>query len=400
MARVTRQLGWCAAALCVLAVGLVHSEEGEFELRLAPRILNAEAGKPVQVSMSEGGPRIQGLRIRVPEDAEATSLHVRVRQATADIDLWLCDRRARNAGEMLERTVQQSITGRVNERLDYAPEGGLKAGTYFVYAGSLTAGADEDVQFKVILTLDEPPEPEPLPELPFKPLSELQPLERAVLSCVLLMTDTNSGTGTVVSPCGLILTNMHVLLDDDEEVMPDIYVSFVRDARSLPVQTHMARVVELHRGNDLALLQIHRDIHGREVVDSEFTWLSIAPDVPGLGEELRCLGYPAIGSTRSLGSITLTRGVVSGYVSRRDELQWITTDALMSVGNSGGAAINASHQLVGVPTESLHAPDTLESLGYIRPVGALPASWRGRITEALPGAKVPDPEEPDPEDEE
>jgi S1-C subfamily serine protease len=391
---------WSAVVLCLLAGSLALSEgDDEFEVRLAPRVMNCEPGELVEVAMPEEGPRIQGLRVRVPEGKEFASLHVRVRAATADIDLWLTERRARHAGEMLERAVHSAITGRVNERLDYAPEGGLKAGTYFIYAGSLTAGADEEVLFHVITTFNEPPEPEPLPTLPFKPLSDLQPLERAVLSSVVLMTDTSTGAGTVVSPCGLVLTNLHVVVDDNEELMTDIYVSFVRDARALPVQTHLARVVEHNSTLDLALLQIDRDIHGREVEDAEFTWLSIAPDVPGLGEELRCLGYPVIGSTRSLGSITLTRGVVSGYVTRRDELQWITTDALMSVGNSGGSAINASHQLVGVPTESMHAPDTLESLGYIRPIGALPASWRARITESLPGARQPDPEE-DEDDEE
>jgi len=374
-----------AAALVVCALAPTAAAD-EGELGFAPNVLDCEPGKPIDVKLPEDGPRMQGLRIRVPEGRRTQSIHVRTYDASADIDLWLCSRRVRNIDGMVENCLKEAVTGRLNEPLDFAPQGGVPAGTYFLYAGSLTAEADEEITFRLIVTFNEPAPPAPLPRLPFKPLAELKPLERAVLSCVLVDTDDGNGAGTVVTPTGLILTNRHVIEDYDGELLTEIYISFARDARSLPVQTHLATIVAHDQRLDLALLRVTSDIHGRKLEPPfEFTWLEMAQETPEFGAELRCLGYPAIGSTRSLGSVTLTRGVVSGFVTRRDELLWIKTDCLISVGNSGGTAIDENHRLVGVPTETMHDPDTMESLGYVRPVSALPASWMELIRAELPG---------------
>jgi S1-C subfamily serine protease len=103
-----------------------------------------------------------------------------------------------------------------------------------------------------------------------------------------------------------------------------------------------------------------------------------------LGEELNCLGYPGIGGSRSIYGITLTRGIVAGFIERKGGVQFIKTDALISAGNSGGGAFNAKYELIGVPSEAMHAQDTFESLGYLRPVSAMPEDWRKLIVAEYP----------------
>ena len=113
------------------------------------------------------------------------------------------------------------------------------------------------------------------------------------------------------------------------------------------------------------------------------TWLPLAAADPELDEDLRCLGYPAIGGARSLCSISLTRGAVSGFVERKGKLAWLKSDCLISAGNSGGTTVNARWEFQAVPTEAIHDSETLEGMGYLRPVSALPQKWRERIAEGV-----------------
>ncbi len=103
-----------------------------------------------------------------------------------------------------------------------------------------------------------------------------------------------------------------------------------------------------------------------------------------LGEELNCLGYPGIGGSRSIYGLTLTRGIVAGFIERKGETHYIKTDALISAGNSGGGAFNSKYELLGVPVEAMHAEETFESLGYLRPISAMPESWRKAIWAEYP----------------
>lgn len=64
-----------------------------------------------------------------------------------------------------------------------------------------------------------------------------------------------------------------------------------------------------------------------------------------VGEEIFIIGFPNIGGS----SITISKGIVSGFTKDRG-VSWIKTDASVSGGNSGGAAVNGKGELVGVPT--------------------------------------------------
>jgi S1-C subfamily serine protease len=68
-------------------------------------------------------------------------------------------------------------------------------------------------------------------------------------------------------------------------------------------------------------------------------------------------------------TVTLTRGTVAGF--HNDGVQpraWIKTDTEISPGNSGGMAINAAGELVGIPTWVSSEERTMGRIGVLRPV--------------------------------
>jgi hypothetical protein len=179
------------------------------------------------------------------------------------------------------------------------------------------------------------------------------------------------GSGTVVSPDGVILTNQHLITPEgvdmklaeleaelaaegqsaDVALESDQFMVAVSDGRHLPTPRYVARVVGENEDLDLAVLQVDGDERG-VAIDRSTLALPALPlgdsDTVNLGDIVHVFGFPAIGS----GSLTYTRGVVSGFLYEDDidGTAWINTDAVTSGGNSGGAAINAAGELIGVPT--------------------------------------------------
>jgi S1-C subfamily serine protease len=178
------------------------------------------------------------------------------------------------------------------------------------------------------------------------------------------------GSGTVVSPDGVILTNQHLitprgvqeklaelkreLAKDGKSAEVDLESERVMvatsDGRHLPQPRYVATVVAEDADLDLAVLRIDGD--EREHPLSSPLTLPVLPlgdsDAVNLGDPVHVFGFPAIGS----GSLTYTAGVVSSFLYEDgiDGTAWINTDAVTSGGNSGGAAVNAAGELIGIPT--------------------------------------------------
>ena len=369
-------------AMVATAVSFAQDEEEAYELKISSTVIALKPDTRTHVDMQAGRVDLQGFRVEVPKGTKV--LYVHVLDATTDIDLLLCDSALKSLDELDDHGLVESMTARFNEVLTWTPEEGLEPGVFTVYAGTLTAYQDEEVGFDILVSLNAKPKLD-VPSVPFQPMDKLTPLQRAVASSVMLYTEEGGGgSGTVVSPSGLIITNRHVIEDEFGDPLERLWVSFSPDARKLPVQAHIANVIEQNADLDLALLQITTDLDGNKVEKPNFTWLPLASADCEFGDDIRSLGYPAIGGSRSLTSITLTRGVVSGFVMKKGELQWYKSDCLLSGGNSGGTTINGKCELAGIPTETLHDPETMEFLSYIRPVQALPSKWRDRIKKDLP----------------
>lgn len=207
----------------------------------------------------------------------------------------------------------------------------------------------------------------------------LPPLERARLATVQIIGETGGGSGSVVDARGYVLTNYHVIAGETT-----LYVAVNGPDQSAPPQiSFQAEVVVWDDELDLALLNI--------VADSQGQRLSNPPDLIALprgdssllkiGDEIIVLGFPGIGGN----TLTLSRGSVAGF--HEDEIGhtqgWIKTDAEISPGNSGGAALNADGELIGVPTWVSTEQITQGRLGVLRPINLADSLTRSNTLNKL-----------------
>lgn len=168
------------------------------------------------------------------------------------------------------------------------------------------------------------------------------------------------GSGTIISPDGLILTNCHVAdplrMGMSSQEIPRIdYLGVSLTIRSdqLPKLSYLAEVVAADPYLDLAVIRVTHKLDlspvNRASLNLPYLDMGNSDDLE-IGDELNIFGYPGIGGE----TLTFTRGVVSGFTldAAIDGRAWIKTDTTIAGGNSGGTAVNQDGLLVGVPTEA------------------------------------------------
>jgi len=174
---------------------------------------------------------------------------------------------------------------------------------------------------------------------------------------------TGLGSGVLVSSSGHILTNAHVL----ENCSGEIHIATVQNVDTKSEITYTAKLLKIDSNLDLALLLITSHISGY-VISEEFDYFEMksSSDLQ-LGESLEIWGYPSSrgdGITYSL-NINLTKGTVSGFEQDTNYKRgWIVTDADISYGNSGGAALDTTGKLIGMPTFGV--TEGASWIGYLR----------------------------------
>jgi S1-C subfamily serine protease len=158
-----------------------------------------------------------------------------------------------------------------------------------------------------------------------------------------------TGSGTVISEDGLILTNAHGVLSDRFYEVEDLVVAITTEQDQPPGPMFFADVVQADARLDLAVIKVRSDLDGAPV---NFGALGIEPVKIGqaeslqLGDPIIILGYPGIGGEM----ITLTRGEVSGFTSEvpYGNRAFINTSATIAGGNSGGLAATPRGEIIGV----------------------------------------------------
>jgi len=155
-------------------------------------------------------------------------------------------------------------------------------------------------------------------------------VEQSRESVVLIYTDDSSGSGTLISSEGHILTNWHVV---DGYSTVDV---LVRDK-----DVYRGRVVSFDETLDLAIVKIS---------GHDFPHLRIDASRPTRGDDVLVLGYPR--ADVLYGEVRVTKGIVSGF-EYVDGVQLVQTDAAVNPGNSGGAVLNSQGKFIGVPTSVL-----------------------------------------------
>lgn len=154
---------------------------------------------------------------------------------------------------------------------------------------------------------------------------------------VTIRTSRSEGSGTIISPEGLILTNQHVILGSRTG-----RVSVTTSSG----KNYIGEVIASDPRNDLALVRLLN-------TNERF------PSVPLANEDGIRVGQRvyAIGSPFGL-SGTFTTGILSRIASNGD----LQTDAALNPGNSGGPLLNSRGELIGV-NKAILSPSRLGNIG-------------------------------------
>jgi S1-C subfamily serine protease len=198
---------------------------------------------------------------------------------------------------------------------------------------------------------------------------ELRPYDSALERSV-----GTSGSGTIISPDGYVLTNFHVVGDNATGRAHEWHGVYVTDPRSPDLEprfSYWARFVAGDAQHDLAIVRIVEDADEMPL-PAGFVFPSMpVGDSNSLipGDPITVVGYPGISGA----TITFTFGVVSGFLGEDLNVggkQWIKTDAKLARGNSGGAAFDEFGVLVGIPTLRVQTQDGnyIEQQDYLRPI--------------------------------
>jgi S1-C subfamily serine protease len=169
------------------------------------------------------------------------------------------------------------------------------------------------------------------------------------------------GSGVLISPDGLFLSNAHVVGNETRFTI-----------RLFDGTIRQATLIGLDKLVDLALLRIEPDTLPSPPY--YFLSLKLSHD-PQIGEPVVALGYPM-----NFG-LSATRGIVSGLGRAYDgvwPVDFLQHDAALNPGNSGGPLIDAQGCLLGINTAT--PIETQFDIG----VGlAIPAELIGEITPQL-----------------
>ena len=156
-----------------------------------------------------------------------------------------------------------------------------------------------------------------------------------------------SGSGSVIDPRGIILTNQHVV-DRSLYDFAAVGIAITNSSDQPPSPAYLAEIVVQDSQLDLAVVRVVSDLEGNAVT-IQLPHVEVGDsDAIEIGDRLRILGYPGIGGE----TITFTEGAVSGFTLERGIAgrAWIKTDATIAGGNSGGLGANEQGELVGIPT--------------------------------------------------
>ena len=147
-------------------------------------------------------------------------------------------------------------------------------------------------------------------------------------------TKVGSGSGFIITDDGMIVTNKHVVSDQDAE-----YTVITSDG-----QEHSARILAKDPINDIAIIKIEGE--GYQILNlGDSDTLKIGQTVLAIGNSLG-----EFSNTVSKGIVSgLGRSVTASGGGQSEKLSnIIQTDAAINPGNSGGPLLNMNGEVIGV----------------------------------------------------
>ena len=187
--------------------------------------------------------------------------------------------------------------------------------------------------------------------------------------------DSQSGTGTgfIVDPDGIIVTNAHVANAETASAATQLVVT-LSDGDSV-----RGRVIGEDRTQDLAVVKIDRkNLPTVQLGDSDT--LQVGDAVVAIGNALGIAGSP-----------TVTSGIVSGlgrtvHVAATETLvDAIQTDAAINPGNSGGPLVDTNGRVIGINT-AIADPSSANNIGFAPAAPPASRSWASRRKPSPPAS--------------
>ena len=207
------------------------------------------------------------------------------------------------------------------------------------------------------------------------------------------------GSAVIVRADGVVATNAHVINDKNGQLFDEIL--FSPSADSAPAaRRYRLKALVISKEDDLALLRIVPDTGASLSRGMTFPAIEIGDSKNiHLLDDIVIIGFPEKGGV----SVTVNRGTVEG----KDTLgKWIKTDGRLIHGNSGGAAVNTSGKLIGIPTKVVADDQLIDkdndglpdnhrrygAVGFLRPahlISAMLAAVNEDSATHTPAAKQP-----------
>ncbi len=145
---------------------------------------------------------------------------------------------------------------------------------------------------------------------------------------------TALGSGFIIDPKGIVVTNNHVIKDAD-----DILVRVEGD------KEYKAKVIGTDPLSDIAVLKIETKDKFKSVKFGD-------SDKARIGDWVLAIGNPfGLGGTVTSGIISAKNRNLSGAITRYED--FIQTDASINVGNSGGPLFDMEGNVIGINTAIL-----------------------------------------------
>lgn len=175
--------------------------------------------------------------------------------------------------------------------------------------------------------------------------------------------EIGGGTGFIVSTDGMVLTNKHVVLDEEAD-----YTVLTNDGRKFS-----AEVLARDPVQDLAILRIETEKNINEegnLIEKPFSVVKLGDsDILQIGQTVIAIGN-VLGEFRNSISVGVISGLGrtitasgGGLVETIEDV--IQTDAAINKGNSGGPLLNLKGEVIGINTATVLGA---QSIGFAIPV--------------------------------
>lgn len=153
---------------------------------------------------------------------------------------------------------------------------------------------------------------------------------------VTIRANRSSGSGSIISEEGLVLTNEHVIRRANRGIVNVI---------TAEGKTYSGRVITTDRLNDLALIQLQTQDRLPTLRLADASSIQVGQQVYAIGNPFGFSG-------------TLTIGTLSRIAENGD----LQTDAALNPGNSGGPLLNSRGEIIGV-NKAIYTPRGLGQTG-------------------------------------